>query len=864
MQNPLLGNNIITTIDTVTNTEIVVDILNIGKYFKYVYCLCPFSQFDYSMLEKHTIDTSEYNMILSKMILYRTGISLIKNTIHFGNIMYIPREHIIKANHLDYDLDEKILVIPFFNIAFLNLQKYVDTMKGDNIDVLYNMKILYDYFGDKTDKLANTITFNTIIKNLHESSYWKHEYNCMCNITKLFDKREFNFSIIRKSNDDSITKILNSMGSTKIRENYLEEIFKKKNYVDPSSVINKKGFRFYNVVKDCKYTSDNICILLNSLSPYQQKLLFFQLAISKEYCHLVIRNEKILNLISPDINKNLELYEYVFGYAWIRFYFEESIKKNNMKTDDMFIFDINTASKLPVFHFDYNNPHANPYMPILVGNHSLNPACNIGGVKLEHSIEHRICNLTEFKERLNIFTTNNRHHNLFQGIDFKKYKMAITGSIMTACLQYKHPLLKLFETPDITMNDLYNRFYNEYYCNADIDVMIATSDMIEFLDVGRALHQDITCNILSHYDYSEASHIKLTTIKQIYLFVTSDFIRNNIINAQVTYDMVVTNLSSPHISKLFDKVGQILHMQSINTFLAGYTDEEQLNLKSKYPEYFEYSSDFLIVKLYDRKLNTTVSMVKSQSEYTDEELEKIMETVEVEDNYKSSVNIVDGASISIGFKMKIYAPQLDHVFEIFPIKKDDFMTTVGSFHMPCVRSYYDGSNVYMTPSCISAHLTFMNIDYKYFAGSKDPLEIINKYRMRGFGTWLNKNEITTFLKYSSMVPFWNNLYNIDLNKKCFIYVLGPLSASNKLFFPRQFNIDYYNEMNPDLKPIPIDEPYVNVKDVETLIKPNYNSMRFKQINSLIPTWSLKHIDSNTGYINTIPVNFIDIVSNSIQ
>ena len=71
-------------------------------------------------------------------------------------------------------------------------------------------------------------------------------------------------------------------------------------------------------------------------------------------------------------------------------------------------------------------------------------------------------------------------------------------------------------------------------------------------------------------------------------------------------------------------------------------------------------------------------------------------------------------------------------------------------------------------------------------------------------------------------------------------------------------------MNPDLKPIPIDEPYVNVKDVETLIKPNYNSMRFKQINSLIPTWSLKHIDSSTGYINTIPVNFIDIVSNSIQ
>ena len=39
MQNPLLSNNIITTIDTFTNTEIIVDIMNIGKYFKYVYML---------------------------------------------------------------------------------------------------------------------------------------------------------------------------------------------------------------------------------------------------------------------------------------------------------------------------------------------------------------------------------------------------------------------------------------------------------------------------------------------------------------------------------------------------------------------------------------------------------------------------------------------------------------------------------------------------------------------------------------------------------------------------------------------------------------------------------------------------------
>ena len=89
------------------------------------------------------------------------------------------------------------------------------------------------------------------------------------------------------------------------------------------------------------------------------------------------------------------------------------------------------------------------------------------------------------------------------------------------------------------------------------------------------------------------------------------------------------------------------------------------------------------------------------------------------------------------------------------------MSTVANFHMPCVRAYYNGDNVYMTPSFISAHMTFMNIDYKYFAGSKDPINIINKYRMRGFGCWLNKNELNTCIKYIYEVPFWNNLFNIN-------------------------------------------------------------------------------------------------------
>ena len=94
------------------------------------------------------------------------------------------------------------------------------------------------------------------------------------------------------------------------------------------------------------------------------------------------------------------------------------------------------------------------------------------------------------------------------------------------------------------------------------------------------------------------------------------------------------------------------------------------------------------------------------------------------------------------------------------------------FHLPIVRSYYDGSEIYLTPSCVFACMTLLNIDYKYFAGSKDPIEIINKYRMRGFGTILNEKEIVRLIEYSSLIPKWKNSYNLNIqsNKTSIMHI----------------------------------------------------------------------------------------------
>jgi hypothetical protein len=198
-----------------------------------------------------------------------------------------------------------------------------------------------------------------------------------------------------------------------------------------------------------------------------------------------------------------------------------------------------------------------------------------------------------------------------------------------------------------------------------------------------------------------------------------------------------------------------------NDLFSKYSSEDFLAIKRKFADWF------------DTKANQELYIIKKN---------------EIKNPF--TVNLV------YSYKYTISAPYLEHKLEIFPVKYNDFFGTVSKFHLPCVRAYYNGNNVYMTPSCVSAHMTFMNIDYKYFAGCRDPIEIINKYRMRGFGTWLSAKEKQQFINYSSKVDFWQNLYSIKENENVTIIcnqLFGPISLNHKLFRPRLYNIDYYND-----------------------------------------------------------------------
>jgi hypothetical protein len=819
MENPFTTKTI-TQYDEYSGDEIIIDRMNIWKYYKYIYFLCPLDTRicdSYESLLNKIIEEDTFNQLMDKMILYQTKTSILSNTVHFGNIFQVELKDVLKANKFNYKLEETIIVLPIYNISFLNLQKYIDNINNNNFDNLYDILILNNFFGDNNNSFSNKIKINNMINCLTEATYWMNTVNCKLNLTNKFNERKFLMS--------DISSQLNQTPSNE----YIENMFNHKKFVDPSEIIKKNGFKIYNSVKDCIYKNDDINKLFNILDETQKIKLFNNMIISKQYCHLVINNENILNLMMPTIHANINFYKYIFGYAWIRFYMEECINTFKVKSTDMYIFTIDVACKLPVFYYDQNEYYMSPYSPLLVSEKATTPNINLGGVKIKLQDEIRITTLDEFKYRMNIFITG-KNINIFEDMNFNELKMGITGSIMTACCQYSHPLMELF----LNTNEIvsYNRFFAEYYYDSDIDTMIKTDSNSEFFDITRKFYKQLCININKIDPLATQEDTTYTIINNYYLFVNEQYIRDNICNSEYTYENIIENINCINIKKLFEPIAIKLHKEKCKEI-----DQEL------YPEIHNFSSEFLVIKI--KKSYKKEEKEVKETELTQDDMEMMLDN-DV-DEYKCSE--MDYIGYSNTYKVKISSKHLERPFEIFPINKDDFMKTVVKFHMPCVRAYYDGTTVYMTPSFISAHLTFMNLDYKYFAGSKDPINIINKYRMRGFGTWLNQNEIKTYLKYITEVPFWKKLYNINSKKqKNYKKCLGSLNANHTLFKPR---IRCAHLITSNIKPV-TDKYSVIYGNFNNTNEETYNHHKF---NKNVVVKKVHIIDNITGYIKPLNPTF---------
>jgi hypothetical protein len=168
-------------------------------------------------------------------------------------------------------------------------------------------------------------------------------------------------------------------------------------------------------------------------------------------------------------------------------------------------------------------------------------------------------------------------------------------------------------------------------------------------------------------------------------------------------------------------------------------------------------------------------------------------------------------------------------------------------------------------------MTMMNIDYKYFAGSKDPIEIINKYRNRGFGTFLNDKEKIKMVEYNDAVEKWKKLYNLKKKSKVSIdSIFGAIDINNDFFKPRKVLSDRYNEVIPVLdnyKKLNF-EPIVGISNDNNNILFKEYQKQFELKDSHQTLFKQLYISTNflkqDGYIKTLDKWMIEYGKNMIQ
>jgi hypothetical protein len=787
--------------------------------------------------------------------------------VHKSQLILID-SYYLKLFNNTIDFDDKELVIPLINITLNTYDKYLKQFIGSfKLEDYFAVKIANDFY---QNPWTNVHYVTELLKNSSSTEYWTKRNNIKLNISNKFINRGFNLSISQRISDINLKNVLQELNKMpKEGDAYLSYIYRKSMYVDVSSVIKKNGYSLYKIDDEIDITEKDIKYILDEISSeYEFYSLATSLLISKKYCHLVLNNsdfiEKLLKwediFLDKEyslIEKYLPAFQYAMGYSWLALYAEECIKKSRITNDDRFVFTIDQASKLPYFPVKITDKdyRYNPYISLLINDQILDIENNLMGVSINPEKKLGVNNLVEFKRRFNIFVTSDQDKDIFEDVDMNN--LGISGSVIPACVTKYNPLMDKFNTLD--------RYFKEYYATSDIDIMCNLENDFDYINKFHTFFDKINENCQKYGAKAEYRNVKIAA-----LIVNETFIRKNIVDETLDYEFILTNLDNENVkNKFYTKYREYKIKENFK-----FVNEPKWK-NVRYNDYFDIVpvDNIRIVFARTKKdwENYWKTVKESKKSEEEKNAEDDLEEIEKE-YYNKSEEFEDGSNEFIdddnilfkvfeNIKFKVKSSILNHEFEFFKIKyPTSFFSTVANFHLPCVRGYYDCSQVYLLPSCITAAMTLINLDYKYFAGSNDPIEIINKYRLRGYSIVLNDSEKIRFISYSSKVEKWNKLYeNINIRDKDNVKsIYGYISPNNIFFNPRHILKEKFNNIKPvDMKYCKID----SYKSHDYLRLLNIHFPNFKadpDSFSLFRLCNLRTI-GKFGYINCVKKWYFDAI-----
>lgn len=651
---------------------------------------------------------------------------------YINKCIIIPGQFL--ANFFDGKFLEKELVLPIFFKRECNFNEYLKLSDGlCNITTVLDTMQTHIYLDQKklTFRESERLYFCNLLRNINEGFYWAKKYNCRQNITGRFINRRFK---INESTTLIENKIKEIIDNKKDDDNYLNFLYKKREFVD----ISMCGSNYYKISNHPileTLTNDKVMDIIDMFldQKYFKEIIefIFTLLKSKDLCHLIINNYEVMNFINTSnifngktfMEKYFALFHHILRYVWVTFYNEECIKKRKITKNDRFIFNLKNASVLPCFAYNPSCPETNPYLPILVNSKVLDATNNFKGIISITTISITtyalgVHDLNTFKTRLNMFMTDNDTINILEGLEWATYNFAINGSAMCACAIKNNPIELRYTNFKTYLDNIYN--------DSDVDLMSLTRSF-KFIDALDNIKNTIQMNNIKYYD--EVFPIFTTCSKVICVSFDHDYAKNNLVDDEITFEELLKDCNTL-------KIKEKIYKQYVDYKMKW--NEKQMS--SDYWANSKYDDEFMIAPFNNLKI---ILYPKDK-------------TIRFNEN----------------LKYKITCTTLKRPIEFFSITGQDPFSSVSQFHLPCVRAYYDGVDVYCTPSFISSAMTFMNIDYKYFSGTNHPCEIMLKYNQRGMGIFLNDYEKNILIKYIADTKRWQKKLNVSTD---------PIQIINKIF-----------------------------------------------------------------------------------
>jgi hypothetical protein len=578
--------------------------------------------------------------------------------------------------------------------------------------------------------------------------------------------------------------------------------------------------------------------------------LFNTFVTSKDLCHYALNNSVVLTKMKPLFDKYLPFYRYALGTAWVTLYSEECIFKTKSTVTHRYVFKIDTANKLPYFPMCPEDLHLNPYIALLVSEKLLDSKKNCLSLPTIANYKHYgIGTLEDFIRKFNIFTTGTSTKNILSGLNWTNF--AVSGSVIPACAPKRSPLMDIVAdatTDEVTQFLIYLR---QYYSSSDIDLMCNDPSIFGFMDKAEGLINCVKNNLKDLKGDDAVNTLTIEPIKTFAIIIHYKYFELRLteiqegIGHQWTAIEIVQNINFPEVKEYFYK------MYTDSKYKSNRISRKENNGKQHtlYEEYYRYSSmdDMSIyVAEYEISKDAHVKHDRDECFYVND---IVTEKVKSQDN----IMIM---KISEGIKFKLKSPEMLHDIEVFQVRDNDFFSTVGRFHLPCVRAFYDGSDVHMLPSCITALLTGYNLDYKYFAGIRDPIDILNKYRMRGYSMILNDKEKQHMIYYCESVNKWNGMFAVNTkNKESIMSFFGVKKLTDEIFKPAKYLSGF-----PDDSYAKIDLPYVlTVDDLKNWYNDRYPVLSKSGINLM----DFKTISSD-GYVNPLKTWVFDALQDCIN